>query len=371
MNGMKRKIYILGVLAALCLSSTGYYAWTLYDTYCKQVAEWNEGAKAAFEEALWLEVNKRAEVPINYSSGKEDGAMTLNTRVSDIVYITSDLGRKEYRIGRTQYENSLIKETMKRGHLSVLLEKYPLSIDDLSVRWDSILSEKQMFVSNMVRYIYTDLGLHNDTIYSPSDKRKSCLDSLTVKYMGFRCEHEVVAYVSYPYWLLNLSDGNYCILLFPWILLMLLSVCYSKLETLVMRVLTQEKVIEKTVEIEKEIIVEKEIYVAIDKIGILKLSDGTIFDSFAATLTKGVLQQRLQPQSLSLLKLFLGKENRQLTSEEICMKLWGNTGHSERLYSAISRLRNDLKAVKSDLFVSCSYGVYELKFPISSKNPGN
>ena len=50
-NEMKRKFYIFGVLAALCLLGTGYYAWTLYNAHCKQVAEWNEGAKAAFEEA--------------------------------------------------------------------------------------------------------------------------------------------------------------------------------------------------------------------------------------------------------------------------------------------------------------------------------
>ena len=56
---MKTKYYILGVLAALCLLGTGYYVWTLYDAHCKQVTEWNEGAKAAFEEALWMEVNKR------------------------------------------------------------------------------------------------------------------------------------------------------------------------------------------------------------------------------------------------------------------------------------------------------------------------
>ena len=61
---MKTQHYILGVLAILCLLCTGYYAWTLYDAHRKQVAEWNEGAKAAFEEALWLDVNKRAEVPI-------------------------------------------------------------------------------------------------------------------------------------------------------------------------------------------------------------------------------------------------------------------------------------------------------------------
>ena len=70
---MKRKYYILGVLATLCLLGTGYYAWMLYDTHRKQVVEWNEGAKVAFEEALWLEVDKRAEIPIYYSSSREAG----------------------------------------------------------------------------------------------------------------------------------------------------------------------------------------------------------------------------------------------------------------------------------------------------------
>ena len=74
---MKRKYYILGTLALLCLLGTGYYAWTLYDAYRKQVAEWNEGAKAAFEEALWLEVNKRAEVPIFSSSSGEHGIQRM------------------------------------------------------------------------------------------------------------------------------------------------------------------------------------------------------------------------------------------------------------------------------------------------------
>lgn len=128
--------------------------------------------------------------------------------------------------------------------------------------------------------------------------------------------------------------------------------------------------IEKTVEVEKEIIVEKEIHVVdvqMNKVGIFNLPDGTIFNSIVGTLTKDGVQQRLQPQSVSLLKLFLNKENRQLTSDDICMKLWGDTSLSYRLHSAISRLRNDLKAIKSELFVSCSYGVYELKSPISSK----
>ena len=61
---MKKRIYILGVFAALCFLFTWYNVWTLHEDYCKQVLVWNEEAKDTFEEALWMEVNKRAEIPI-------------------------------------------------------------------------------------------------------------------------------------------------------------------------------------------------------------------------------------------------------------------------------------------------------------------
>ena len=198
------------------------------------------------------------------------------------------------------------------------------------------------------------------------------MDSLTVKYLGFRCEHELTAYVSYPHWMSSIAGGDGCILLLPWILYVLLFVCYSKLEALAKRILIHKEVIERTIEVEKEVIVEKEVYVAdvmMDKAGVYKLPDGTLFDSFAGSLNKDGVQQRLQPQSASLLKFLLSKNGYKATTEEICMKLWEDRKLSDRLYSAVRRLRNDLKAVKSELIVDCSYGVYELKSPISSKNP--
>ena len=370
LHGMKRKYLILGVLTFLCLLGTGYYAWTLYDAHCKQVTEWNEGAKAAFEEALWIEVNKRAEVPIySYSSG-ENGMTTLNAKIPDSVSAMTEGGLKKYKIERDKYERSLIKETRQRVRLSTLFSKYQLSVDTLAFQWNNILSEKQIPVSNQLRYIYTDWKLQNDTVYSIADEQLSHLDSLTVKYLGFRCEHELTVFVSYSYWTNSIMPTDWCVLLFPWILIVLLNFYYPQLATFAKGKLIHEKVIEKTVEVEKEIIVEKEIHVVdvqMNKVGIFNLPDGTIFNSIVGTLTKDGVQQRLQPQSVSLLKLFLDKENRQLTSDDICMKLWGDTSLSYRLHSAISRLRNDLKAIKSELFVSCSYGVYELKSPISSK----
>ena len=243
---------------------------------------------------------------------------------------------------------------------------YPLSVDTLYMHWDSLLVDKSIYLTKRIRYIYTDLNLQNDTIFSKAND--SSLDSLTVRYLGFRCEHELVGYVSYPFGLSMLSVSEWGFLLLPWCVWGLLFAFYAPLERFVRKKIIREKVVEK------EVIVEKEIYMVdlqMDKVGIFHLPDGTVFDSLVGTLTKDRVQQRLQPQSVSLLKLFLRKEDRQVTSDEICMKLWGDTGYADRLRSAISRLRNDFKAVKSELVVNCSYGVYELIFPISSKNLEN
>ena len=347
------------MLATLCLLGTGYYAWTLYDAHRKQVAEWNEGAKAAFEEALWLEVNKRAEVPIYSSSSGEHGMTILKERVPDSVFVTSALGRKGYRIERYKYENSLIKERMRRGQLGVLLEKYPLSIDTLSVLWNSILLEKEITVGNQLRYIYTDWELQNDTVYSMVDEQLSHSDSLTVKYLGFRCEHELVAFVSYPHWLLDLSWDAYVWLIAPWIFLVLLVVFYTPIEYFYRSKFIKEK------------IVEKEIHVAdveIEKAKTFRLQDGSLFDTFSGTLTKGGLSKQLPPQSVLLLKLFLRKENHHLSPSEIDQELWKGQGTTDQLHKAIQRLRTELKKVSSEVIVKSVNGDYELKQPISSKN---
>ena len=361
---MKIKYYILGVLAVLCLLGTGYYAWTLYDAYRKQVEEWNEVAKAAFEEALWLEVNKRAEIPFYRYSSEDGGIMTLNERIPDSVSVMTADGLWKYKIDRYKYDNSLVKETMRRGDLGALLEMYPLSIDSLAVYWDNTLSEKQMPVRNQLRYVYTDLKLQNDTVYSVADKQLSGLDSLTVKYLGFRCEHELVAFVSYPYWMNGFNSSDWCVLLFPWFLLVLLFVFYPKLETLVKGKLTHKEVIEKTIEIEKEVIVEKKIHVAdvaIDKAQVYELPGGGLFDSFSGTVTKGDFVHKFPPQPALLLRLFLRTKNHLLSTAEIEQELWNGNGSTDKIHKVIQRLRVELKKVSPDLVIKNINGKYELK----------
>ena len=357
-NEMKRKFYIFGVLAALCLLGTGYYAWTLYDAHCKQVAEWNEGAKMAFEEALWMEVNKRAEVPIFSSSSGEHGMTTLSARIPDSVSVMTVEGFRMYKIDKEKYEQSLIKETRKRAHLSTLFSEYSLSVDSLSMHWNNLLKVKEIPVQSNIRYVYTDLDLRNDTIYGKAN-HYLCLDSLTVSYLGFRCEHELVAFVSYPHWLLDLSWDAYVWLVLPWIFLVLFVIFYTPIEHF-----SRSKFI-------KEKIVEKEVHVAdveIEKAKTFRLQDGTLFDTFSGTLTKEGLSKQLPPQSVLLLKLFLRKENHHLSPSEIDQELWKGHGTTDQLHKAIQRLRIDLKKVSSEVVVKSVNGNYELKQPISSKN---
>ena len=347
---MKRKYYILGVLALLCLLGTGYYAWTLYVAYRKQVAEWNEGAKAAFEEALWMEVNKRAEVPMYHSSSEEGGVHTLKTRIPDSVSVMTMEGFRKYKIEKERYERSFIKETNQRAMLGALLNEYPLSIDTLASNWNKNLSVKEIPARYQIRYIYTDLDLNNDTIFSVVNNRLH-YDSLSVNYLGFRCEHELTAFISYPYWFLNFSWYTLGVLLL-WGLLVILFKFYTPIESFIQRRMVKEKVIEKEVYVTDVVIGKSKLY---------RLPDGSLFDTSACTLTKGGLIHTLPPQSAILLKLFLYKENHYLSIEEIDKALWNGLGSSGKIHKAMQRLRDELKKVSSDLVIKTVSGGYELK----------
>ena len=362
-NEMKRKFYIFGMLAALCLLGTGYYAWTLYNAHLKRVAEWNEGAKAAFEEALWMEVNKRADIPIPYYSRETKDLKTLNESIPDTIYVTSSFGRREYYIDRARRERSLIKDLDKSIMLGGLLYKYPLSVDTLAKHWNIGLSERKIPAKSKIRYVFTDWDLKNDTVCSVANNQIH-FDSLSVSYLGIRCEHEVTAYISYPHWLSSFSWQNGCVYLVPWLLLVVLYIFYPHLETFVRRKFVRVKVVEKTIEVEKEVIVEKEIHVAditIDKAQVYQLPGGGLFDSFSGTITKSDFIHTLPPQSALLLKLFLRKENHHLSISEIDEALWEGRGSLDRIHKAIQRLRIELKKVSSDLVIKNVKRDYELK----------
>ena len=348
---MKTKVGILSALAALCLLGTGIYAWALHDAHLKQVEEWKESAKTAFEEALWMEVDKRSEIKIFRSLNGEKGVTTLKERIPDSVFITSKLGRRGYRIELFRFENSLLKENVGRYLLTTLLEIQPLSVDTLLMDLDSLLMEKQIPLQTQIRYIYTDEELKNDTMYAHADSRLQ-LDSLTVKYMGFRCEHEVMAFVAFPQWLQGLSWGAWFGLVLPWVAWVLLLVFYAPVEAYFRRKFVSEKVVEKEIHVAD---------VTIDKAMVYRLSETILFDSFAGTLMSGDTTYTLTPQSSLLLKLFLRKENHRLSPEEIMQELWKGNATSDQMYKAIQRLRKELQKASSEIVIKNVNGDYELK----------
>ena len=347
---MKQRTIILGIGALIALAVSGVYGMRLYGKSCKQVEEWNEVAKATFDEALWMEVNKRSSTPFyHYSSGRQ-GVMSLERRIPDTVRVMTATGFRKFKIDRFRYDHSLIQETEKRAMTAFLLTKYPLFVDTLVMRWDSLLVNNQVLARNRIRYIYTDEELQNDTVFTA--KRGKPTDSLTVRYLGFRCEHELVGYVSYPFWLSSLSVTEWGFLLLPWCVCGLLFVLYVPMERF----------------IKKTLVREKEVHVAdvpIEKAKVYRLPDGTVFDTFAGTLVRGEEKTSLSPQSVNLLKLFVRTSHYRATAEEIDSCLWYGKGSKEQLRTAIFRLRKDLKAVHSPLVIQNEGGIYELKNPHS------
>lgn len=347
---MKQRTIILGIGSLIALAVSGVYGLRLYGNYCRQVAEWNEVAKATFDEALWMEVNKRASIPFyHYSSGRQ-GVMSLERRIPDTVRVMTATGFRKFKIDRFRYDHSLIQETEKRAMTAFLLTKYPLFVDTLVMRWDNLLVNNQVLAKNRIRYIYTDEDLQNDTVFTA--EREKFTDSLTVRYLGFRCEHELVGYVSYPFWLSFLSFSEWGFLLLPWCVWGLLFAFYVPMERFIKKMLVREK----------------EVHVAdvpIEKAKVYRLPDGTVFDTFAGTLVRGEEKTSLSPQSVNLLKLFVRTSHYRATTEEIDSRLWYGKGSKEQLRSAIFRLRKDLKAVHSPLVIQNEGGIYEMKIPHS------
>ena len=347
---MKQRTIILGIGALIALAVSGVYGMRLYGKSCRQVEEWNEVAKATFDEALWMEVNKRSSIPFYHNYRASNAVITLQKRIPDTVRVMTPMGFRKFKIDRYKYDHSLIQETEKRGLVGALLFISPLSVDTLVIRWDSLLGSNQVLAKNRIRYIYTDEELQNDTVLTA--KKGQTMDSLTVRYLGFRCEHELVGYVSYPFWLSSLSVTEWGFLLLPWCVWGLLFVFYVPMERFIKKMLVREK----------------EVHVAdvpIEKAKVYRLPDGTVFDTFAGTLVRGEEKTSLSPQSINLLKLFVRTSHYRATAEEIDSCLWYGKGSKEQLRTAIFRLRKDLKAVHSPLVIQNEGGIYELKNPHS------
>lgn len=359
MQKMGTRTITVSIAILLCIVITGGYSVTLYHDIQKRLSERKASARETLVEALWIEMQKRSDIPVDMLTVNPAKAQTLKENAPDSVTLISKYGKKTYAIPREKFTHSLIKERKKRMLLSILLEKHPVSVDTLNRNWDSLLLAKKIAANTYIRYSTTDLQEYTATTYSRKYRQNLQADSLTPCYMGFRCEAEVTGFVLYRWWQM-IDGGQWVLLVLPWICLCIFMFAYRRIVSFL-----KEKFKEKEVVIqEKETIIEKEIHVAevkTDTIDIYKLEDGTSFDPAKRILRRGDKEKKVAPQVTILLKLFLLSENLCLKEDEIYKEMWKGGGAPTQLSSLILRLRNTLKEISDINVVYDGNKTYQLK----------
>ena len=356
---MRARTITLSIAILLCIVITGGYSVTLYHDVQKRLSEWKVSARETLVEALQIEVRKRSDIPVDMLTVNPAKAQTFEENAPDSVTLISKYGKKTYAIPREKFAHSLVKERKKRMLLSMLLEKYPVSVDTLNQNWDSLLLAKKIAANTYIRYSITDLQEYTTTTYSRKYRQNLQADSLTPCYMGFRCEAEVTGFVLYRWW--QMIDGwQWGLLVLPWIGLCIFMFAYRRIISFF-----KEKFKEKEVVIhEKETIIEKEVHVTdvgAKTINIYRFEDGTNFDPVKRILRRGDKEKKVAPQITILLKLFLLSENLCLKEDEIYKEMWKGGGAPTQLSSLILRLRNTLKEISDITVIYDGNKTYQLK----------
>ena len=356
---MRARTITLSIAILLCIVITGGYSATLYHDVQKRLSEWKVSARETLVEALQIEVRKRSDIPVDMLTVNPAKAQTFEENAPDSVTLISKYGKKTYAIPREKFAHSLVKERKKRLLLSVLLEKYPVSVDTLNRNWDSLLLAKKIVADTYIRYSITDLQEYTTTTYSRKYRQNPQADSLTPCYMGYRCEVEAAGFVLYRWW--QMIDGwQWGLLVLPWIGLCIFMFAYRRIISFF-----KEKFKEKEVVIhEKETIIEKEVHVTdvrAKTIDIYRFEDGTNFDPVKRILRRGDKEKKVAPQITILLKLFLLSENLCLKEDEIYKEMWKGGGAPTQLSSLILRLRNTLKEISDITVIYDGNKTYQLK----------
>ena len=356
---MRARTITLSIAILLCIVITGGYSATLYHDVQKRLSEWKVSARETLVEALQIEVRKRSDIPVDMLTVNPAKAQTFEENAPDSVTLISKYGKKTYAIPREKFAHSLVKERKKRMLLSVLLEKYPVSVDTLNRNWDSLLLAKKIVADTYIRYSITDLQEYTTTTYSRKYRQNPQADSLTPCYMGYRCEVEAAGFVLYRWW--QMIDGwQWGLLVLPWIGLCIFMFAYRRIISFF-----KEKFKEKEVVIhEKETIIEKEVHVTdvgAKTINIYRFEDGTNFDPVKRILRRGDKEKKVAPQITILLKLFLLSENLCLKEDEIYKEMWKGGGAPTQLSSLILRLRNTLKEISDITVIYDGNKTYQLK----------
>lgn len=119
---MGTRTITVSIAILLCIVITGGYSVTLYHDIQKRLSERKASARETLVEALWIEMQKRSDIPVDMLTVNPAKAQTLKENTPDSVTLISKYGKKTYAIPREKFTHSLIKERKKRMLLSILLE---------------------------------------------------------------------------------------------------------------------------------------------------------------------------------------------------------------------------------------------------------
>ena len=349
---MMKKYLIPLIFTTVCLCITIGYVAHLHRNYEAQKEAWNQVAAETFREALLKEVEWRSKIPHYQSFVGASGVRPLKSQIPDsVIIVTSKYGRRVYWLEKERFKRQLLEGGSLNSGISYLIGEYPISVDTLHHRWDSLLN-LPLKVATSIRFVMTDLAEQNDTTYAHREHFVFPKDSALVWYLGYRCEAEFVGCVHYPSLWGACSPLNWALLLLPFLLLAFILIYYPKISAAIRRRF-----------IKKEIV-----HVAdapLERAKVYQLPDGMLFDVMAHSIRKGNEAFHLSPQSVNLLKLLLRSPERKVTIEGINQELWNGKASKGKIEVAISRFRSDIKKASPNLTLDYSNGTFQLKMPHS------
>ncbi|MCR6503196.1 winged helix-turn-helix domain-containing protein [Bacteroides muris (ex Fokt et al. 2023)] len=356
---MKKDWKLLLMYAFIGIVAAGVAGCFLYKHRLKF---WQMQARSVFPVALQEELQKWKEIDVHRS-------MSGNVRLPDDsvgmekkpikVSLESEYGKRDYWIPYEKYSRNIEQAFELRGICSYLLHVSPPNADSLNMFWKNRLAAMGFSGTTVVRISVSDWQERESYTYSADSSYLSKSDSLSVYYIGCRCEVGVTGYLYHPWWTV-LSWKEMALMVALIVSCILLFFMRGYVYRVYYRLFVKEK----------HIVIEKEVPVVVGRESrphTYRLEEGVYFDADSRLLKKGDDVVKLAPLLARLLQGFLDAENYTLSNDEILHLLWPDgSGTQDKLYQNIKRLRNYLSKI-SICTVEGEKFVYHLKIHRSIK----
>lgn len=343
MNNVNRKNSFVALIALFI------FIFLSVPVYWSILQGMKEQSDVAFKVAFEKEFAQRgSEVNLEYYVNKKS---LLPPNKKRVVSMTDELGTKEYLIDPEKDAMNVTIDPDLRMFHTVLFREQPIHPDTLNNHWQKTLESMGIHAKTGLNIVVMDRNQNNHQKMSRDGFMCVPGFHLFTFYIGYLCEIEVSSFIHYS--MLNILIDNWFSFLFLFLGVMTTA---SLLLFLLKKREKKEKegtFLESNASIPTIEDSHNRIYI---------ISPDTVFDSVTQQLTfKGVNETKLSEQLSALLILFMETENHEMTDETIINKLWpDNSVHPDRLYSAMKRLRKELKLDSSISIIHIHPNKYQL-----------